>query len=314
MKFPGGGLTRDILAGSVATLALFLAYVTVPLIGMLGGLFAPLPGAFYYLKSGKTAGMAITLITASVLAVAAGPSAAALYLLECATIALALPFFLEREVGGARAVVSTVAVTTVAIFAAGVVYGIVQGADVHRLVQKGIEVSIAQTALLYEKSGVKGDELEAFKQAMQQAGTLIGRIYPAMAILAFAGMTTVILSALMKLAPRLPAPLPVGEFREFRNPDHLIWVVIFAGFALFIDNGLVTSMALNVLIVTLAFYFTQGMAIVTFFFNRLATPGILRGLFYLFLALQPYLTVAVAALGIFDLWGNFRTPKISKNL
>jgi hypothetical protein len=45
------------------------------------------------------------------------------------------------------------------------------------------------------------------------------------------------------------------------------------------------------------------------FFTRFAVPAVGRFMFYLFLLLQPYLFAGVAALGIFDIWGNFRAPK-----
>jgi uncharacterized BrkB/YihY/UPF0761 family membrane protein len=51
-----------------------------------------------------------------------------------------------------------------------------------------------------------------------------------------------------------------------------------------------------------------------FFFDRFAVQRFVRVIFYILLALQPYLAVAVAVLGIFDLWGNFRTPKQQENL
>jgi hypothetical protein len=40
----------------------------------------------------------------------------------------------------------------------------------------------------------------------------------------------------------------------------------------------------------------------------------LRVMLFLMLLFQPYLAALVAALGIFDLWGNFRTPRKQVNL
>lgn len=87
-----------------------------------------------------------------------------------------------------------------------------------------------------------------------------------------------------------------------------------AGFAMLADNDWITRVALNVLIVTLFMYFLQGMAIIGHFFNRFAAPTFVRVIFYIFLVAQPYLAVGVAALGIFDIWGDFRTPKQHENL
>src|SRR6185369_14864352 len=103
------------------------------------------------------------------------------------------------------------------------------------------------------------------------------------------------LLVLARLAARLNRPLPIGDFIKFRNPDHLIWVVIIAGFALLLKSADVTTAALNVLIVTLSLYALQGLAIITHLFRRFAVPRFVRVIFYVLLALQPYLTVMVAA-------------------
>jgi hypothetical protein len=42
--------------------------------------------------------------------------------------------------------------------------------------------------------------------------------------------------------------------------------------------------------------------------------AMLRVFFFMLLLFQPYLVIAVAALGLFDLWGNFRIPRQTQNL
>ncbi|MRR37047.1 DUF2232 domain-containing protein, partial [bacterium] len=43
-------------------------------------------------------------------------------------------------------------------------------------------------------------------------------------------------------------------------------------------------------------------------------PAFFRIFFYVLLVLQAYLALAVALLGLFDLWGDFRRPRIRENL
>ena len=205
-----------------------------------------------------------------------------------------------------------VSLACILFFAAA--FWVVRGVDLHGEILKGITYSITQTASLYEKSGLTGEDLQALQQGMKQAGELIGRVYPALVLIGIGAIAGLNLLVLARLAARLNRPLPIGDFRKFRNPDHLIWVVIAAGFALLLNSADVTTAALNVLIVTISLYSLQGLAIITHLFERFAVPRFARVIFYVLLALQPYLTVAVAVLGIFDLWGNFRTPKQQENL
>jgi uncharacterized protein YybS (DUF2232 family) len=161
---------------------------------------------------------------------------------------------------------------------------------------------------------MKGEDLQALQQGMKQVGAVIGRIYPALVLTGLGAIAGLNLLALRRMAVRLNRPLAVGDLRKFRNPDHLIWFVIVAGFALLLNNSAVTTAALNVLVVALSLYFLQGLAIILYLFDRFAVHRFVQVTFYILMALQPYLAVAVAALGIFDLWGNFRTPKQQENL
>jgi uncharacterized protein YybS (DUF2232 family) len=314
MKFPDKGSLFDLIKGSVATLTLFLAYVMIPLVGIIPGIFAPFPAIFYSLKGGRSAGAAIVAVTALVLALVAESSATILYLLQCGVISLALPAFLAARRRGARSIAYTVAINLGLILLLVGLYGAIQGGNLHAQVLKGIHSSISQTASLYEKAGVKGEELKTLQEGMEEAGVLIGHIYPALVVVSLAVIAGLNLILLGKAFRRLPEPPVVGAFTGFKNPEQLVWVLIAAGFAMLIPNQQATTAALNVLVVTLSLYFIQGMAIIAHFFARVAVPRFMRVIFYIVLALQPYLAVAVAALGIFDIWGDFRTPKQQENL
>jgi uncharacterized protein YybS (DUF2232 family) len=185
--------------------------------------------------------------------------------------------------------------------------------DIHGHLLKGISTSISQTIRFYEKSGLTGDELEGLRQGMQQAGELIGRVYPALLIIFLTLIAGLNLALTAKLSAKLPSTLPVGDFKQFKNPEQMIWIVIIAGFAIISAVPLLTTAALNVLIVAIFLYFIQGLAILLHFFQRFKVPPFVRWICYLLLGLQPYLLLGVAALGIFDIWGDFRTRK-PKNL
>jgi uncharacterized protein YybS (DUF2232 family) len=309
MNFPDKGKLLDTGKGSIATLALFLAYVTLPLAGFLPGLFAPLPGMYYSLKSGKSTGLAIVLITTALLAIIADPTVPFLYLAQSGLISLALPYFLEKGWGGARAIAFSVCVTFVSLLLAAAFFWLVRDVDPHGVILKGINSSISQTSALYEKSGLKGEDLQTLQQGAKEMGALIARIYPALVLIGLGAVAGINLLVLRRMATRVGQTLPVGDLIKFRNPDHLIWFVIAAGFAFLLKNSFISTAALNLLVVTLSLYFLQGLAIILHFFDRFAVSRFFRVIFYVMLALQPYLAFAAALLGIFDLWGNFRTPK-----
>lgn len=314
MALPGRELLLEVVVGGVLTLTLFLAYVTFPVIGLLPGLFAPLPALYCFCKRGAPAGIAVTFITTAVLLLMREPAVPLLYLLQSGIIGLLLPWFYLQGKGTARAIAWPVGINFLLIVALAAAYGIWTGTDLAATLRQGIAGSAEQAIAIYRKQGLSAEDLEMLSQGIRQAGTLIARIFPALLLVAIGAIAILNMTVLFRLAarrlPLLPAP---DRFLSFRNPDMLIWVVIVAGFAMLIPQAQGQQAALNILIVTGFIYFLQGLAIVLTFFQRLTVPSLARYVFWLVLLFQPYLVAAIAFLGIFDIWADFRTPK-TKNL
>jgi uncharacterized protein YybS (DUF2232 family) len=96
------------------------------------------------------------------------------------------------------------------------------------------------------------------------------------------------------------------NLRLWRTPDMLIWALIASGFAMFAPVAAVALAARNLFLVLLGCYFCQGLAIVGFYLERFRLPRGIRVASYLLIAIQHVVTAMVLALGVFDLWGDFR--------
>jgi uncharacterized protein YybS (DUF2232 family) len=53
-------------------------------------------------------------------------------------------------------------------------------------------------------------------------------------------------------------------------------------------------------------YFFQGIAVVSYFFNKKRFPRTLRIFLYSLIAIQQIILLLIIGLGIFDMWLNFR--------
>jgi uncharacterized protein YybS (DUF2232 family) len=314
MGMPGREMLLDATKGTVLTLALFLAYITFPVLGLLPGIFAPLPGIYFYLKRGATAGVTVLVITVVVLLLMGESSIPILYLLQSGLIAVLLPLFFMQGKGLARAIAYAVGINYLLIVALAIAYGLWAGIDLQELVVKGIETSTNQAITLYEKQGVKGEDIKMLTEGIQQAGQLIGRLFPALLLVALGSIASLNMAIIFRMSDRfLPNLSKPDDFNKFRNPDMLVWVVIAAGFATLLPYADISRVAFNILLVIGFIYFLQGLAVVLTFFQRITVPVFARIFFWLLLFFQPYLVLAIAILGIFDIWGDFRTPK-NKNL
>lgn len=300
--------------GMVASFLLYAAYMVIPAAGFFSGLLAPFPAAFFRFRHGSGPAVIITLGTTTLLTAAFGIQAGALFLLQCGTISQLMPELLVRGYGATRSIAWTTAANMAVFAVAALAFSLVSGQNFHLLVVNEINSSIAQAISIYEKAGIKGDELALMKQSMSMAAGLIIKIYPAVATVMLTAMASLNLALVRRLAERLDLGLKIGDFNTFRNRDPLVWLLIAAGFAMMAGNPLITTPALNVLVIVVALYFLQGLAIVLTVISRQSFAGLMRVMLFLMLLFQPYLAALLAALGIFDLWGDFRTPRKQENL
>lgn len=300
--------------GTAGSFTLFAAYIIIPPAGLFSGLLAPFPAVFCHFRYGRATAAIITLGTTALLARVFGIQTAALYLAQCGVIAHLMPELLYKGYGVARTMVWTTAANLIVYFLAALAITIISDQDIHRLAVTEINSSISQAIAIYEKAGVKGDELEVMKKSMSMAAAVIARIYPALMTVMLIAMTGCNIALIRRFTSRLSCNLKIGEFNEFKTPESLVWLLIAAGFAMMADNPIINTPALNLLVILTVFYFLQGLAVISTIIARQSFSGFLRIGLYLMLMLQPYMAALVAALGIFDLWGDFRTPRKQENL
>ena len=95
----------------------------------------------------------------------------------------------------------------------------------------------------------------------------------------------------------------------WKAPDYLVWVLIGCGGFLMLPGSTLKIIGINGLLVLLMIYFFQGIAIVSFFFEKKQFPRLLRIFFYSLIAIQQIILLVVIGLGLFDMWLNFRKIK-----
>jgi uncharacterized protein YybS (DUF2232 family) len=91
----------------------------------------------------------------------------------------------------------------------------------------------------------------------------------------------------------------------WRAPDYLVWGVIGCGLLMLVPDGFAKIIGLNGLITLMMIYFFQGVAIVSFFFEKKQVPRFAKVLLYALLILQEVLLVVIV-IGFIDVWANFR--------
>lgn len=302
------------LLGVVGSFVLFAAYLAVPPLGIFSAILAPFPAAYNRLVHGRIASLIIIFGATAAITALFGIFAGCLYLGMCGMISFLMPELLLRGISGSRALFWTTAANLLIFTAGFIAYSTFSGINLQQLITAEVSSSLKQAVAMYEKGGVSGEELEVLKRSMATAAELLQRLYPALVT----AMLTVIagcnLALLKKTTAKTAVNLVIEDFSTFRNPDLLVWVLIATGFALLLPDSPITSPALNLLLIITMMYFFQGMAVISALITRHSVPTFVRVLLYAILVIQPYLLALVAGFGLFDLWGDFRTPKTQENL
>ena len=103
----------------------------------------------------------------------------------------------------------------------------------------------------------------------------------------------------------------IHNVARFRLPDFLIWGVIAGGLFFFADRyvfraGFFDALSINVLIILGSLYFFQGLAVIVYYLQGLRFPLMKTMAYLVIIFFFQSLSVFIVALGIADVWVNFR--------
>jgi uncharacterized protein YybS (DUF2232 family) len=152
-----------------------------------------------------------------------------------------------------------------------------------------------------------GSQLALIKENRDRILAVIVAIFPAIATVSALTLVLVNLLTARYAFPRLGLSFPdFGAPTHWRVNEKTVWLLIAAGFALFIPAGVVKALGINIFLLLLFLYTLNGLATMDFLLQKRNAPSWLRALFYFTVFAVPYVIVGIAALGLVDVWMDFR--------
>lgn len=300
-----------IVAAILVTLLLQGTVGLLP-VGALAALLVPLPAAYVTMRQGLWAGCLVVVGTCAVAFGMISQVAALGYLVQFGVPALLLTLLLRRGVSWVRAV----ALSLVVLLGIGSLslYGMAarQQIGVTTLVESYLQGEIETALTLAKDMELPAVQAAQFETTVRNTGDLLLQVYPAAAAVGYGLLLLTTLLGLV-LAARSRYSIPGMPFDQWKVPELWIWGLILAGIGVLLADGTLAMAALNLLVVMLALYFLQGLAIVRYFFRTRRVSPLLRTLGYVLLATLNPLPVLVAGIGVFDLWIDFRKPRKAKD-
>ena len=290
------------VAGAGALAAVLFGFAAfVPALAPLS-IASPLPLAIQRVRGGAVGAWLAALLAAALVAAAASPAPALVFLLALALPGILLGESLARGRGLLRGCgwafgLLVLEVATALLFA---------GDTMARQTLAPFEQLGSQAVLSQLRTnGMSEEALAAFGETVTTWHDAIAVVFPAVWII-FAAVVVIANAGLLRfyLLRRDPGWLEEGEFERVRFPLALVFVFILAGGSVALPAA--RPFAYNVLLIVAFFFALQGLAVVAFYARRLAAPALLRAALLVLVLANPWAPQILALLGLFDNWFDFR--------
>ncbi len=310
-----GGVPKDITTGIAITVLIFACAIYLPIIGFMGSILIPLPALFYRLKLGRNNGMVVPLAAMIIMiTMLGGVTMDLFYFGGMLLTGFCLGEFMEKRFPIEPALIATCGVVLLSGSLGILFYSNFKGIGLFDLISKYVAQNLELTLVLYEQMGMPEESIHLIAGAREEIQYLLVRILPGL-ITASTLFTAWInlLAARPFLIRKQVFPVEFGNLSTWKAPEQLVWGAIGCGILLLLGSKGIKMAGINGLIVLMTIYFFQGMAIISYFFEKKKFPPMLRVFLYGMIVIQQFLLIVVVGLGFFDMWLNFRKLETNKN-
>lgn len=303
-----GEKVKDLAIGIGVTSVLFTLTILSPILGFLCTVGIPLPTLVCRAKLGRKQAALVPAVSLAVLVLMLGGiSLDILYFLELLLIGYVLYEAYEQRIS----VEKTIGITCIAALSAGfmvvLVFSVTSETGIVSLLTGYVEKNLEATLSLYQEMGMPADSLRLVRESLEQIQYMFVRILPALAVISTLMVTWTSLLLSRLLLKRLNLFFPdFGSLNHWKAPDPLVWGAIGCGLMLLFPSNWIKLPGINGLLVLMTIYFFQGIAIISYYFEKKRFPRILRVFLYALIVLQQFLLLLIIGLGFFDIWLNFR--------
>ena len=309
-----GPKSQSLLLPVVLVFALLFALVVIPPLGALVGILSPFPLVFIFLQRGKQVALVLMALIFGVLWFLVGQNQALLFMAEYAVMAFVLGEMIRARFPGGWCIgASSLISGGVSILLLVALLGD-QDTTVKEFFENQIRAHFAQSFEAFGSVGENKAEIEEIKAFFEKMVGGFASSYPAFVFIGSL-ISAMANYGLLRLVWGRIYGLGLFSERTFAQwvcPENLVWGFIAACLALFLGQGFIGDVGLNLFIVMMVIYFVQGMSITIHFLKARKVPIFLWLIFFILIFAQPILIGLIAGIGVFDIWVDFR--KIRKPL
>ncbi|MBU8909950.1 MAG: YybS family protein [Desulfobacterales bacterium] len=299
---------KDILTGILLCMLIIAIMYIMPLIGIFAWMLLPLPVLFYRLKAGRNSSGIIMAVSLAVLIVFTNNLAFnTLYFGSLLMTGFFLGEFIEKHLSIERIMMYTGFAVLGTCLAVLLIYSLTQAQGIEQLISNYVSRYKVLSTQLFSESAQLYPEMKINQQMLEKASSLFVVIFPGIFINSYLTMVWLNILLIKKLLLKRGIIIKsIENLNQWKAPDYLVFGVIALSVLIFLPLNVLKVLSVNCLIILMFVYFFQGIAVVSFFFQKKNIPVALKLFFYILIAIQPVFLFLVIGFGLFDTWINFR--------
>ena len=309
-KERGAFFKSNFFTGIAVSSLAFLAASLIPLLGSFFFILTPLPIIYYYSKTGRIQGFAILLVSLFLVAIVltiSGSLANLPLLFMTGFLGLLLSEIFRKNYSIERTIVYPVTAVLMVCCSFIVIQSLSAGEEPWRIVEDYIGRNIQESIQFYAQLDIPAEQIDFLKDNFKQITNFFANIFPAIVLVSTSFVVWLNVLSAREIFQRTGMWCPdFGDLSRWKAPEGLIWLLIAAGGLLLIPVSLVRIISLNLVIVCMFPYLLQGLSIISYLFKTKNVHRSFRMLCYFLIFAQQYLILLLVAVGVFDLWVDFR--------
>jgi uncharacterized protein YybS (DUF2232 family) len=304
-------MQKDILKALVITASIVELALYLPFMGFFLVPFVPLPVLFYRMKFGrKSAGMIAGMTSLVMLLSLKGMTIDMLLFTELLFLGFMMGECFEKNFSVEKSILYSSGAVLLSGACIIFIYSSLSSIGIIELVSKYLNENAKLSLSMYKELGVEAEDIEFISNSMDKILYVLVRILPSFLIaftLVIAWLNLLMARGLLRVK-NIFFP-DFGALNKWHSPESLVWCIIASGLCLILPVQSIKIFGMNILILMLVVYFFQGIAILSFYFEKKQVSRMFKICFYLFILMQQLFILLVAVMGLFDVWGDFRKLK-----
>lgn len=304
---------RDVLIPYGIFLVIILVTFVAPPLGMLVGMFTPVPLILLYLQRGKITGLITITAVGLALLVLVGPQLAIAFIAAYGVMAAAmaettrLSFSFEKIVLISALAPAVLTLLMLFIGLAG------EGGSSMKALEDTLRSEAESYIQVLEKSGETPEKLKEIRKSVEESIPTAARVFPSFILISALVGAVINFLAVRYLWLRFYTRqyFEGMDVSRWMLPDVMVWVLIASVGSMLFGPGISQMAGMNLAIILLFLYFLQGLSVVTHILKSKKFPRWAWIIVFILIPLNPMFFGLVVGMGLFDIWVDFRKIRVT---